>query len=70
MLAASTVNAATPIKRPEFGTFAPGAVGDATVLKLHEGRFEYVDVLRERLDGPQRLTSEGVVVGGRWWQPA
>jgi dihydroorotase len=69
VIAATTVNAAMALKRPELGTFAPGSVGDATVLRLHEGRFDYVDAVGEHLEGNQRLTSEGVVVGGRWWHP-
>lgn len=68
--AASTVNAAMAVKRPELGTLGPGGVGDATVLRLSEGRFDYVDVVGEQLEGDRRLTSEGVVIGGRWWHPA
>ncbi len=70
VIASSTVNAAMAIKRPELGTLKPGAVGDATVLRLSEGRFDYVDVVGEHLDGKQRLTSEGVVIAGKWWHPA
>lgn len=69
VIAASTVNAAMALQRPELGTFAPGSAGDATILRLHEGRFDYVDAVGEHLEGNQRLTSEGVVVGGRWWHP-
>lgn len=67
VIAASTVNAAHAMKRPELGTLKPGAVGDATVLRLREGHFDYVDVVGEHLDGELRLTSEGVVIAGRWW---
>lgn len=70
VIASSTVNAAMAIKRPELGTLKPGAVGDATVLRLSVGRFDYVDVVGEHLEGEQRLTSEGVVIAGRWWHPA
>jgi len=69
VIAATTVNAASAIKRPELGSLKPGSVGDATVLALREGRFDYVDVVGEHLEGNQRLTSEGVVVAGRWWHP-
>jgi dihydroorotase len=70
VIAASTVNAAMAIKRPELGTLKAGSPGDATVLKLRQGRFDYVDVTGEHLEGEQRLTSEGVVLAGRWWHPA
>lgn len=69
VIASSTVNAAMAIKRPELGTLKVGAVGDATLLRLEEGRFDYEDVVGEHLEGHQRLTSEGVVIGGRWWHP-
>lgn len=69
VIAASTTNAARALRRPELGSLKPGSVGDATVLKLHEGNFDYVDVVGEHLEGRQRLTSEGVVVKGRWWHP-
>lgn len=69
VIAASTINAALALRRPELGTLKPGSAGDATVLKLEEGRFDYVDVVGEHIEGRQRLTSTGVVVGGRWWWP-
>src|SRR5581483_10638967 len=69
VIAASTVNAATALKRPELGSIKPGNVGDATILTVDEGSFDYVDVVGEHLDGKQKLTSRGVVIGGRWWHP-
>jgi dihydroorotase len=69
VIASSTVNAAMAMKRPELGTLKPGAIGDATILRLSEGAFDYVDVVGEHLAGDKRLTSEGVVIAGRWWHP-
>ncbi|GJD49016.1 Deacetylase [Methylobacterium crusticola] len=69
VIAATTVNAATALRRPELGALGPGSVGDATVLRLEEGRFDYVDTTGEHLAGDRRLTAAGVVVGGRWWHP-
>ena len=69
VIAASTVNSAMALKRPELGSLKPGSVGDATVLKVKEGRFDYVDVVGERLEGDRKITAEGVVVAGRWWHP-
>ena len=65
----STVNAAMALRRPELGSLKPGSVGDATVLSVKEGRFDYVDVVGEHLEGRQRIVSDGVVIGGRWWYP-
>jgi dihydroorotase len=69
VIAASTANAAFALKRPELGGLKPGCVGDATVLSVKEGRFDYVDVVGEHLTGERRIVSEGVVIAGRWWHP-
>src|SRR5271163_3094075 len=69
VIAASTVNAAFALKRPELGSLKPGSVGDATILSVKQGRFDYVDVVGERLEGDQRIVSDGVVIAGRWWHP-
>jgi dihydroorotase len=69
VIAASTVNAATALKRPELGSLKPGSVGDATVLTIREGSFDYVDVVGEHLTGDRKIDSIGVVLGGKWWHP-
>jgi dihydroorotase len=65
----STVNAAQALGRPELGTFKPGSPGDATLLSLRDGTFDFVDVVGEHVTGRQKLFSEGVVLNGRWWHP-
>jgi dihydroorotase len=67
VIAASTVNAAMAMKRPELGSLKVGSVGDATLLTVKDGRFDYVDVVGEHLEGRQRIVSEGVVIAGKWW---
>jgi dihydroorotase len=69
VIAASTVNAAFALKRPELGSLRPGSVGDATVLSVKDGCFDYVDVVGEHLIGDRRIVSDGVVIAGRWWHP-
>ena len=69
VIKASTENAAFALKRPELGSLKPGSVGDATILSVDEGSFDYVDVVGEHLEGRQRITSRGVVIGGKWWHP-
>jgi dihydroorotase len=66
---ASTVNAAMALRRPELGSLKVGSVGDATLISVKEGRFDYVDVVGEPLTGDRKIVSEGVVIGGRWWYP-
>jgi len=69
VIAASTVNAAFALKRPELGSLKPGSVGDATILSVSDGRFDYVDVVGEHLTGDRKIASLGVVIAGRWWHP-
>jgi dihydroorotase len=69
VIAASTVNAAMALKRPELGSLRPGSVGDATIISIREGAFDYVDVVGEHLTGNRKIVSDGVVIGGRWWHP-
>ena len=63
----STVNAAMALRRPELGSLKPGSVGDATILSINDGMFDYVDVVGEHLIGDKRILSEGVVLAGKWW---
>jgi len=69
VISASTANAAFALRRLELGTLKPGGSGDATIMSVQEGRFDYVDVVGEHLTGDRRIVSEGVVIGGRWWHP-
>jgi dihydroorotase len=69
VIAASTANAAFALQRPELGSLKAGSVGDATILSVEDGQFDYVDVVGEHLTGDRRISSEGVVIGGRWWHP-
>src|SRR6201987_1059227 len=69
VIAASTVNAAMALRRPELGSLKTGCVGDATLISIKEGQFDYVDVVGEHMTGTSKIASEGVVIGGRWWHP-
>lgn len=69
VIASSTVNAAQALKRPELGTFKPGSAGDATILNIREGKFDYVDVVGEHFEGDRKIDSVGVVIAGKWWYP-
>ncbi len=70
VVAASTVNAAAALGRPELGSLRPGSAGDASLLRVTEGRFEYEDVVGEVMTGEQRILAQGVVLGGRLWHAA
>lgn len=63
----STVNAAFALKRPEYGSLKVGSLGDATILTVRDGMFDYADTTGEHMTGDKRIVSEGVVLKGRWW---
>lgn len=65
VIAASTVNSALAVQRPELGTLKPGAAGDASILDLREGSFPLEDVRGEVVTASQRLFAAGLVIGGR-----
>jgi dihydroorotase len=69
VIRAGTAAPADVLGRGDLGRLRPGAVGDATVLELVEGEFEYRDVLGEARRGRRRLEARGLVVAGRWWHP-
>jgi len=69
VIRASTATPAAALGRTDIGGLAIGAVGDATLLELAAGEFEYRDVLGETRKGRQRLKPRGLVVAGRWWHP-
>jgi dihydroorotase len=65
----STLNAGLALKRTEYGSLKVGSLGDATILTVKEGRFDYHDVTGELLVGDRKIVSEGVVLKGKWWHP-
>jgi len=69
VIRASTLAPAAALGRADLGRLEIGAVGDATVLELVEGNFDYRDVLGEVRSGRWRLKARGLVVAGRWWHP-
>ncbi|MBN9074418.1 MAG: amidohydrolase/deacetylase family metallohydrolase [Rhizobiales bacterium] len=65
IIAASTVNPAKAVQRPELGTLRPGAAGDASILELRDGSFALEDSRGEFVTVPQRFIAAGLVIGGR-----
>ncbi len=68
VIRASTVNAATAMRRPDLGTLRVGAAGDATIFTVREGRFDYVDSVGEVSTGDQQIVSEDIVLAGSHWK--
>lgn len=69
VVAASTVNAGLMLKRTEYGSLKVGSLGDASILTVKEGKFDYVDVIGEHLTSDRKIAAEGVVLKGKWWHP-
>ena len=63
----STINAARAIRKEDRGSLRPGLLGDATVLEVRQGKFSFVDVVGEKIEGNQQLACRGIVLNGRWW---
>ncbi|WP_375584921.1 amidohydrolase/deacetylase family metallohydrolase [Cyclobacterium xiamenense] len=57
--------AAQAIQRPDLGHLSEGAVADLTLLKLHEGKFGFVDAAGNRIAGKQKLEAELTMKGGK-----
>jgi dihydroorotase len=69
VIAASTINAARALRRPELGSLKPGSAGDASILSMDEGSFPLEDVRGQILTTDKRIFARGIVVAGRWWHP-
>jgi dihydroorotase len=70
VIRSATEAPARALQRPELGSFRQGGAGDASVLALENGAFDYVDVTGEHLLGQTRLSARGIVIGGDWLDPA
>src|SRR5437660_1177098 len=67
VIRASTTAPAAALGRSDIGRLEIGAVGDATVIELAEGDFDYRCVLGEVRSGRRRLEANGLAVPGRCW---
>jgi len=65
VIRAGTIAPAKAIGRADIGHLAVGAIGDASILDLAEGSFDYKDVLGETRRGGERLAASGLVVAGK-----
>lgn len=66
IIAATTHQAAAALGRPDLGTFAIGAAGDASVLSLDETAIDLEDVLGNIVPYHQMFSARGMVIAGGW----
>ncbi|HEX2525033.1 MAG TPA: amidohydrolase/deacetylase family metallohydrolase [Geminicoccus sp.] len=67
---AVTKTPADALKRPDLADLSVGSTGDATVLRVDEGRFRFVDVQNRAMVGDRKFRLDSVVLGGRLWHDA
>ncbi len=67
LVRAVTETPARLLGRPDLGDLSVGSTGDATVLRIDEGRHRYEDVVGEELVGDRRFVLDSVVLDGRLW---
>jgi dihydroorotase len=67
---AVTATPAAVLKRPDLADLSVGSVGDATVMRIEEGRFNFIDVSKQTRSGRQRFALDSAVVGGLLWHTA
>jgi dihydroorotase len=65
VVAAVTVASARAMRRPDLGTLASGAAGDASIIALHDQPIALSDVTGVIVHHPQRLVAIGRVINGR-----
>jgi dihydroorotase len=66
IIARTTVGPAKAIRRPDLGTLAVGAVGDASIISLDDDPIALEDVQGNIVPFDRRLTARGLVIGGDW----
>ena len=64
-----TIRPATTVGREELGSLRVGTVGDASVLELEEGRFNYPDMLGDEVQATRRFAPSLTIKDGRRWPP-
>ncbi|HWL69100.1 MAG TPA: amidohydrolase/deacetylase family metallohydrolase [Geminicoccus sp.] len=67
---AVTKTPADLLRRPDLADLAVGSTGDATVLRIDEGRFRFVDVEGKHRTGARKFRLDSVVLDGRLWHDA
>jgi len=69
VIARVTVNPARALRRDDLGRLDEGGIGDATVLRLEEGRFTIQDVDGRTRETDRRLICAGTVRAGEYVAP-
>ena len=68
LIGTATCNVARALRRPALGSLRVGALGDATLLVVEQGAFDFVDCTGRILTGDSRLAARGMIRNGRWFE--
>ena len=63
---ASTQNAAEILTKPDLGSLKVGTTGDASILRIEEGSFDYEDGEKNKITGDKKILANGLVINGKW----
>jgi len=66
----TTIAPARAMDQTDLGHLGVGSLGDATILHIEEGKYDYFDVKGEKMVANQHLVCDGLVVNGEYWPPA
>ncbi len=66
----TTIAPARAMDKTELGHLGIGALGDATILHIEEGTYDFFDVNGNRIVSNRHLVCDGLVVNGEYWAPA
>jgi dihydroorotase len=66
IITATTSAPAAALRRPDLGSFAIGATGDASVIRLEPRQIDLEDVLGEVVRHDSLFTAQGRVLNGIW----
>jgi dihydroorotase len=70
LVRAVTATPAKALGRPDLADLSVGSTGDATVMRIEEGRFTFTDVNKQTRQGRQRFALDSMVVAGKLWHTA
>ena len=70
IIRAVTLAPARVLKRPDLGDLSVGSTGDATILRIEDGSFKFVDSVGKTMAGKQRFAVDSMVVAGKLWHTA
>jgi dihydroorotase len=67
VIRSATENPAKALQRSDLGSFKQGSAGDASIIAIEDGAFDYVDSTGEILKGQTRIAPRAIVINGEIW---